>query len=51
MRLHIQFVFGAKNGLPADRDALEFQLAKMRTLLLRCDMDSSRYWPPTSACG
>jgi len=35
MHLHIQFVFGAKNRLPTDRDALDFQLAKMRTLLLR----------------
>ena len=30
---HVQFVFGVKNALPADRDVLEFQLAKMHTLL------------------
>lgn len=33
MQPHIQFVFGVKNALPADRDVLEFQLSKMRSLL------------------
>jgi uncharacterized protein (DUF849 family) len=30
---HIQFVFGIKNALPADRDVLEFQLKKLRSLI------------------
>ena len=28
--LHIQFVFGVKNALPAERDILEFQVAKLK---------------------
>ena len=30
---HVQFVFGIKNALPADRDVLDFQLKKLRSLL------------------
>jgi uncharacterized protein (DUF849 family) len=30
--LHVQFVLGVKNALPAERDLLEFQLAKLRQL-------------------
>lgn len=31
--LHVQFVLGVKNALPAHRDILEFELAKLRELL------------------
>jgi uncharacterized protein (DUF849 family) len=31
--LHVQFVLGVKNALPAHRDILEFELEKMRELL------------------
>ncbi|HEY2382510.1 MAG TPA: 3-keto-5-aminohexanoate cleavage protein [Terriglobia bacterium] len=31
--LHVQFVLGVKNALPAERDLLEFQVAKLRQLL------------------
>lgn len=31
--LHIQFVLGVRNALPAERDILEFELQKMRELL------------------
>ena len=31
--LHVQFVLGVKNALPAHRDILEFQLAKLEELL------------------
>jgi uncharacterized protein (DUF849 family) len=30
---HVQFVFGVKNALPARRDILEFEVAKLRELL------------------
>ena len=30
---HIQFVYGIKNALPADREMLDFQLRKLRSLL------------------
>jgi 3-keto-5-aminohexanoate cleavage enzyme len=30
---HVQFVFGVKNALPAHRDILEFEVAKLRELL------------------
>jgi 3-keto-5-aminohexanoate cleavage enzyme len=31
--LHMQFVLGIKNSLPADRDVLEFEVAKLKQLL------------------
>jgi uncharacterized protein (DUF849 family) len=31
--LHVQFVLGVKNALPADRDVLEFEVAKLRELM------------------
>jgi 3-keto-5-aminohexanoate cleavage enzyme len=31
--LHVQFVLGVKHALPADRDVLEFEVAKLKTLM------------------
>jgi len=31
--LHVQFVLGVKHALPAERDILEFEVAKLRTLM------------------
>ena len=31
--LHVQFVLGVKHALPADRDILEFEVAKLKTLM------------------
>jgi uncharacterized protein (DUF849 family) len=31
--LHVQFVLGVKHALPAERDILEFQVAKLRELM------------------
>jgi len=31
--LHVQFVLGVKNALPADRDILEFEVAKLKELM------------------
>lgn len=31
--LHVQFVLGVKNALPAERDILEFEVAKLRELM------------------
>jgi len=31
--LHVQFVLGVKHALPADRDVLEFEVAKLRQLM------------------
>src|SRR6185503_10909783 len=33
MPLHVQFVFGVKNALPARREILEFQLAELARLM------------------
>jgi hypothetical protein len=43
--LHVQFVLGVKHALPAERDILEFEVAKLQ----RADARRLRGWRPASA--
>ena len=42
---HVQFVFGVKNALPARRDILDFEVAKLKRAAARRHLDRRRHRP------